>query len=749
METIKNFEVYKSSAGSGKTFTLASAYLSLVLKSEDPKYFRKILALTFTVKAASEMKERIISYLSAFAGRQSERKDIASMMAVVSSNTGLSDDQIINRSNNVLIHLIHDYGEFSVLTIDKFVNRIIRSFSADLGLNSDFEIEIDQTKIIEQVIDGLMNQIGINQIITELILEFVKHQIDDQKSSDISSQLASLAREVLSEEYYLNSKGQTTMDPKLIHPLQQRILNELKAIEANVSNLGRRALDLFDKFGLEEGDFYYSSRGIAKYFQKAREADLEYVSNPNTIVIKTIESDKWQSKTKEPAVLEIKDQLTELFNALTLLKPEIERVIFLKKIRTFLYSIGLIGEIIQLFDSIRESENIQLLSDYYKILSDKFGQEQSPFIYERLGQRYAHILIDEFQDTSALQWKNLLPLITNSLSEGNKSLIVGDAKQSIYRFRGSDPEQFINLPYAGYESDLLLKAAYQEFYLDTNFRSYSNVIDFNNRFFSTLHKSFLSEEHEPTFYQLHQKKNARIGGEVFFHTVERLEEMDRIESFLVPMEKRIKILLEESKCTEKDICILFQKNSDASFVAGKLLECGYKVTSSESLLLANNPNIQLLISTLIAVQNNGDPFYLQQWLSRLNQTNKLRSDYHETASWIKKAKPRMHELIKKLELNLSIDRTKLDSFNALLYLAKFFELNLNDLFVRKLLDFSLEFETTSMYLKSTFLDKWESEKSKLCIDPSGDANAINIMTIHKSKGLEFPVVFVYLPRIRN
>ena len=743
-----NYHVYRSSAGSGKTFTLAKFYLSLILKNDSPNYFKHILAITFTVKAAAEMKHRIIHYLSGFASSQKLSKDHELMLSLISKELDIDMRLIQKKSNPILNAILHDYSNLAIFTIDKFVHKLVRSFATELGLSPDFEVEIDSKQLIERVVSETLNKVGIDKDITRLIRQYSKGQVESDKLWDVTASLESLASELNSEDFYLNAKDLGDISPSIVFEIQHQLKIRYDKISVLVQIIGQKAIDLIELHSLSSKDFANGGKGVFGFFMGAANKDLIKVSKPNTYVLKALEDDKWQSSTKSEVVLDIKNELHAQLYQLIENQSQIRHALFCQKLIPQLYKTGLISEFQLTFSSLKFEDNQQLLSDFYKLLSDKFENDQTPFIYERLGNKFHHILIDEFQDTSQLQWKNLLPLVENSISEGHSSLIVGDAKQSIYRFRGSEPGQFINQPNNNRPSDQLLRAEFNPFVLDSNYRSSKAIVDFNNRFFSELSNTFLEENHRTYYSDVTQKSTNESAGQVSFNAIAKIDGLTNQELLFEPIYNRIKSLLEIDEVDPGDICLLFQKNSDASYFAGKLLQFGFPVTSDESLLLMNNNNIQLIISTIQAQANPCDQFYLQLWLSRIYQMEAISHDYHEHALWLKTGKCSFRQLSNRLNLGLKEDTFNQDSFRIIWEIIKKFKLNKDDIFIKSFLDFALLYDENAAYLKTSFTDYWNLECEKLSIENSS-YGSIQVMTIHKSKGLEFEHVLVFLPEFQQ
>lgn len=751
--TTKNFKVYKSSAGSGKTFTLSKTFLKLALSGNNPDYFRNILAITFTVKAAAEMKERIVTYLSALAGNPSLRKDIESMRSAIMAETNFTADEITQRSKFALDALIHNYGDFSILTIDKFVHRLVRSFASDLGMAPDFEVEIDQSRLIDLVTTALLDKVGQDEGITQLVLAFAETQTENDSSGDIEPSLAKFAHELSSEDFFLNGNNLNAIDYKHALSLIKTLKKSVRDFEVKIEAIGKRYLSIMKENGLHFTDMSYGKGGIHSFFTKLLN-DEEYYKDlkPSDRTNKILDGEKLHSKTaSNPQLVDsLLPQFRQLRDEYLALIPEVKRNKFKKNMTTDLFGLVLINELKALFDQIKSDENVQTLSDFNQILTQKFLEEQTPFIYEKLGNKYQHILIDEFQDTSSLQWINLQPLVENSLADGKESLIVGDAKQSIYRFRGSEPDQFIALPKVLGSAQQLFEQSYEKNVLNTNFRSARNVIKFNNRFFRELSDAMLQEHQLEVYDDLHQETFSKENGEVRVHLIEREYGDEKIDSYFNAMLARINELKDIDESELGKTCILFRGNKEASKFASLLLEKNVNVVSDESLLIDNSAQAKLVIATLYAARFNNDPFYLQSWLAKLFQFEVIKGDHHTYAAQVKKEKLDFNGLCQLIKLPLKLAEIEQgDSFHRIFKLCNLYQFGLKNPFVAQLLDFAWDFEQGNLYLKHTFLDYYESKKSGLSVRLQDAGNAIRIMTIHKSKGLEFKHVLVYLPDIKN
>ncbi|MEQ9186936.1 MAG: UvrD-helicase domain-containing protein [Cryomorphaceae bacterium] len=745
MDFPRPFLVYKSSAGSGKTFNLAKVYLTLILTSSDPNYFKRILAITFTVKAAAEMKDRIVSYLSILAGNTTrQRNDARHMLKALMDETELSQDEIRARSQSCLNLIMHQFGEFNIVTIDKFFARLVRAFASDLTLAPDFEILVDRNLLIDRATDLLFDRVGQDEDLTFLVLQMLKSRLSDDKSNNADDIIANACRSLLSDDFYFAKSNFKEWTPKAVYALKEELDQEAKRLKNLISEPATLAMKLLSNWSIDEKDLYYGKSGIYGYFKRISNGDFSKMA-PGANVLKTIENDKWTSSTKNPAVDQIKDQLRTCYEQILALIQDSERLQLINALRAEIYTLGFYSELERILEWIREEDNVRLLSEFNSLISDQLHDEQTFFLFERLGTQFNHILIDEFQDTSVLQWNNLLPLVENSLSEGNTSLIVGDAKQSIYRWRNSDPEQFVKLPKVNHPSSGLLESLYKEVILDKNYRSAKQVVEFNNRFFDLAKTHILSDAYSPTYETLHQEHTSEIDGSVQWWIGDDPKQTK--EALLLTMLDRIRIMMDTDGIAPGDICTLFRTNSDAASFASMLLESGFDVISQESLLLKNNPQVKLILSSLDGLQRNQDPYIVQLWLSQLHQ-HRAFPDPHLLAKKAKKERWTFMQTASHLGIDLSVPVVQHgDNFQRSFAICTLLNIPTDNAFVSKFLDYCLRFEMTGGYLKENFLEFWMKKADTASIQLTPTSDAVNVMTIHKSKGLEFPVVAVFMPDV--
>ena len=751
------FLVYKASAGSGKTYTLVKEYLKMAMKGEDPFLFKKILAITFTNKAASEMKERIIISLRQI--RDGNEK-AAQLKQTLSEELTISEKEITDRASTLLATILHNYSDFSISTIDSFMHRVVKAFAYDLHLPINFSVELDNETILQQAIAQIIEKVGSNTEITNVLVGFTTFKTDSEKSATIYDELFAAASDLLKE-------GFSDIIAKL-HVLSisdfLKIRNEIEIFQSKIdqqlSVIGKKAVKLIYDNNIDVDSFSYGSSGIGAFFLKLTKFEDLKDFSPNSYHYKAVNEDSWYGKKTPQAIANqidgIKDELRNCFlEAEKIWEENGEEYILNTLIKDSLFTIALLNEMSKIIDKMREEEHIVHISEFSKRVAEIVYNEPVPFIYERLGEKFEHFLIDEFQDTSVLQWQNLLPLVENGLSQNADSLLVGDGKQAIYRFRGGDVEQFAQLPQP-YPHDLpqiqkdrylLLRQHFTPKNLETNFRSKKEIIEFNNAFYEYIVEGFLPENFK-NVYLAHQQKSipSKKDGFVSIQFVEgKIDSEEKQAQNIEACEKIIKQLIEEKKYNYQDIAILTRTNSNGTLIAASLLELGIPVVSNESLLICRAPQVQFILSWLKLLIHENTAIHLLAICNFLIERNHLK--YDSIAHFLKQHKLQEEGILLLLhQNNFNIEVSNLRSislFEACNKLCSIFNLEINK---NPFLQFFLETVWNLGKNKSIdipiFFEWWNEKGIKQSIVLPQDANAVKIMSVHKSKGLQFPVVIL-------
>lgn len=779
---MSKFNVYSSSAGSGKTYTLTREYLKLALGSDKAYYYKRILAITFTNDAASEMKERILLALKEIADMQhfDEKSKFWGMFREIANELKLPDDTIQLRAAAVFSHIIQEYSDFAVKTIDSFVNQLVNAFTEDLGLPYNYEIVLDSKTVMTEAVERLIEKAGLDehQDVTRILEHFVEEKVSDGKYWNfITEELADFGNHLINDQFYSSLIKLDTLDPKDFWHISNNIYTYLKSVEESIKALAENAIQYIENQGLSADDFTQKAKGIGGYFYNMREDfEDEYFrkkdKSPNSYQWAAINEDKWYSaKTPTPtkvAIDAIKEDLTAVFNEMqefktqhlpkyalfTMLKPNLRKLSLLKKIKAE-------------FDLVLEDKNQVFISEFNRKILQIILSEPVPFIYERIGERYNHLLVDEFQDTSDMQFYNLLPLIENSLANNHFNLIVGDAKQAIYRWRGGKMDLIVHL-FKNEVEKLMNNSLIQDFQIEqfmtvsnyinpqnltTNYRSSREVIDFNNRFFASVMNEyenifpFLKDVYAGFVQKI--PENAKTGGHV------QIEFLDYVKGENLMLSRTVEIIQQvlDEGYSMGDIAILCRKNKESAEIANFLVEANYKIISRDSLLLKNSPIVRLLVAFMRVVNQpdnrlaKSEVAYLfyQTILGQIpdNKANDLISEAVDAAQ------------IADFYLLFAQHGFTLDSINLnkagiyelaekIIHVFQLFERTDRKSYLFRFLDVVLNYSLKESNHLQDFLKFWDEKKdsSALSVKSPAEQDAITITTVHRSKGLEYPVVII-------
>jgi ATP-dependent exoDNAse (exonuclease V) beta subunit len=745
------FTLYRSSAGSGKTYALVRQYIRLALTGDEhgfrPRYFRHILAITFTNKAAAEMKERVLTFLKDLeAGKGAG--EAHSFFSHVQEDTGLSAAEVKSRSQKLLKAILHHYADLSISTIDKFVYRIVRTFAHDLEMSQGFEIEMDQEQLIQPVVSLLISRVGTDKELSEALLAFALRKAEEGKSYQLEQDLAKFAKHLFQEEADVHIQSLKTVGVKDCLAVKEKLDKEMADFEEPIQQLGHAFQDFVREHQLVEKSFFQGD--FYRYMTQLPLMDSEKLF-PGKRLKESMEKERWYAKSCPEEMRETIDaHSAQLATWYEEVQAQLQRgfrdYIFNKLLSKNIYSIAVLNELLQELEAYKESQNIKHISEFNKAISDIIRQEPVPFIYERLGERYRHFLLDEFQDTSVMQWHNLLPLMHHALSMGKENLIVGDAKQSIYRWRGGEVEQFVKLPQEIHRKELLpnseeVEAAIQrsakEEKLNSNWRSTYEVVDFNNRFFESLKHSL--PDHLKEIYEGHEQiPQGKKGGLVHIDLTEKSDDLR--QEIMHKIIARAKELQQEQGYAWKDMAVLCRTRKDTSEVAFYLNQAGLKVVSDEALLLSTSAEVNFVLALLKQLYKPKDQLSAVSIVKYLHLQERLSKDIH---AWINEAKGGLSPVWEAVGVDFKPHSLWiLPLYDLVERLIQLFELPAQDVYLQFFLDAVLKFSLKKGNDVADFLDWWTEQEEKEAIVVPADVDAIKVMTVHKSKGLEFPVVFL-------
>ena len=742
------FKIYQSSAGSGKTYTLVKEYISIVLKSDNPNKFRQILAITFTNKAATEMKERVLKALL----KLSKDAD-ADLMKDFVASTGIKKPELISKSSKAYNNIIHQYGDFNILTIDKFVHRIIRSFARELDLSLSFEIETDIDTFLQRSIGVLLNNIGADEELTKYLIRFSEQLIEESGKGDIEKQLLRLTSILKNEKTRIPLADFEKHDLAFFSDLGKKVKENEKKLILEVGTSISKIVDLLSSQGLGI-DFFKGkmSSGWGALINKSLTKDEFTLTDPT---IKQYHEETWYTPKTESLVRPIISPLQDEMGKLIKINEELN---FAKEFNKQLVGFSLLNSIHQILFKVKSENNIVFISDFNEVISKIVINEPAPFIYEKIGARYKNYLIDEFQDTSSLQWTNLVPLVYESLSEGNKNLIVGDSKQAIYRWRNGDVHQFVNLPKVEGEFTYLdeINAVFnysaKRKVLQNNYRSASAIVKFNNWLFEALavdENEQVQKIYNDSSQNVTKKQTGFVNAKIIGKDIENVDKI---------VCQNVLQYVEQAKLngfSDGDIALLVRSKNDGMTIAAFLKEQGYPVVSSDSIVLGSSKDVSFIVSFLQAFGDDKNEHAAIKCLDYLKEEPSLTKEYD---NWripdkknayytkgidLKKYLSGRHPIFKQtyyLSLNL---------YDKIIYLIQSFKMNRYDPFLDQLLNtvhHYLKRNTSSIQL---FVEFYENKKESISVNLGSVDNAIQVMTIHKSKGLQFPVVIIPFAKWQN
>ncbi len=739
--------VYKASAGSGKTFTLTLEYISKLIYN--PRSYRHILAVTFTNKATTEMKERILSQLYGIWQKETESENY---LKEIKKRIALPDEQIRIRAGEALFNILHDYNYFRVETIDSFFQSVMRNLARELGLNLNLNVELNNNEVLSDSVDSLIENLTPNSQVLFWLLDYIEEKIQEERYWNVANEIKSFGRNIFDEKYIEKGKElrKNMKDPHYISNYKKEIQAIQKEALEQMKGFYEQFHSLLSQNGLTVDDLAYKSTGVASYFNKLNEGNLRDDIFNARAQKSHDDADSWCSKNSPQKNFIISIASSELQPLLQ--TAEKYRKNNNKVVQSCYLSLAHLNQL-QLLNSISEEVQHQnrennrfLLSETNALLHDIIQEDDSSFVFEKIGSNIQHVMIDEFQDTSRMQWANFKILLLEGLSQGKDSLIVGDVKQSIYRWRNGDWSILNNLG-----EKPIFPYPVQVETLKTNRRSESNIISFNNLFFRGAVR-FLNEKNREelkkdcedliqAYSDVEQESPKEIKkGYVKASLINTKEsEYSYEEATLVQMKEQIDVLINQG-VAQKDIAILVRKNKTIPLIADYFQkETGYIIVSDEAFQLRSSDAINLLINAIQYLINPDNTIVQAQLVvayqhkikhSKTDLNTLLSSDPHTYLphSFLEnqnelKLMP-LYELLEQLYLLFEVN--EIEHQDA--YLFSFFDA----------VNHYLESHSSDLGL---FIKHWEENLSTKTI-PGGDIEGIRILSIHKSKGLEFHTALI-------
>lgn len=758
--------VIKASAGSGKTHRLTGEYLTLLFSGQDNH--RHILAVTFTNKATDEMKSRIVEELHRLASGNT-----SSYLRQLMADFSLSEERTRTKAKSILEAILHDYSSFSISTIDRFFQQTLRAFTRESGLSGGYAIELDETSLLTETIDLMLAELNRpeNKILSEWLLRFMQNNIEEGRSWQVDRQVLDLAKQLFNETYksFSEEEQSSIRDKEQLEAYRQTLVRVVKSYENEVKNVGARAVALMETHGVHPSDFTGGSR--SQFFRFSRYAAGEIPEITKTFLTFPDNLDKWCAKKAEPDTVArvaaayhggLNDLVKE---AISLHENNIPYNSAKSILRNY-YTLGILNDIKQRLRVLQQENNTLFLSDTTELLNEMIGGAGSPFIYEKTGTRVQHYMMDEFQDTSRMQWENFRPLIEESLASGNFNLIVGDVKQSIYRFRNSDWRLLGEQVNRDFHRDSI-----REHLLDTNWRSDARVIRFNNAFFTNaachLQDDFNAAAEEAGKEETAVRHSRQITdaytdvyqhvapgkpddkGQVKITFLKDDKETDWKAEALERLPREIEELQEQGFALN-EIAIAVRWNHEAVSVAETLLAYKeqhpgspyrYDIISNEALLISSARSVKTAIALLRHFQSPNDETLRMIAIYEFYRYHHGSSPEEALHGYREKSPGEFPEAIKG-----EISQLAVMPFYDMI--ERFFALTSAAIsekeyaYVQAFLDLALKYKSGTSADRNSFLEWWDEKGCKKALFSPEDQDAIRLITIHKSKGLGFGAVIM-------
>ncbi|MBX3102041.1 MAG: UvrD-helicase domain-containing protein [Bacteroidetes bacterium] len=739
--------IYKASAGSGKTYTLAQTWLCQALA--EPQAYRQILSITFTRKATAEIKDRLLRFLFELSHQPQQQ---APLRRYLCRRLDVSDDTLTRRAHCLLSHLLQDYGRIGVYTIDSFFQQVIAAFVAELGLPWEHTLEMNTERVTRYMADDLLRRLGRDETLTQWVLSYALEQMQNQKTWQPDALLQGLSAQLLSDKHlpHLLRLHLSAQDLDELRTLTRDIL---RTHRSQVEALVAQAEGYLQQYDLRYEDFY--SRNILNplknlVFDLKAGKPFLLMEAGVTFVRALAGNQNWYSKTAtkglaidkamDNGLLAVLQQLYDLAGNPE--DPRRQTAAAAWLVRESLFRLGLYEHLREGLDAYKQAEGMVLIGEAGQLIARLHREGSVPFLYEKLGERYNRIFLDEFQDTSSLQWENLLPLVENALAVEGEALLVGDVKQSIYRFRGGNSNLLREV--ARQDIRQMQGQAPEEQTLAHNYRSLAQVVHFNNSICAAIPRL-------PYHDDLEASAIARLLGQVYedaaqlpSHTTGgyvRAEVFEPTEEEPLPVQQvvaRLPGLVQEILdlgYAPSDIALLVNTNAEASQVTQLLMAAGYQVYAAQGLVVHAGARVRILVEALRWLANPEDHIALYAAAAGLCalQGRPMPTQVHPQEVLSYRLPLQLPEL---LQLPVYAQATTLARLLDLVPAGQTHDAYLTAFFAQ------LHAQAQQGSSLADFLRFYEEEGHQKPVTLLPGNQALQVMTIHKSKGLEFPVVIL-------
>ena len=717
--------VYKASAGSGKTFTLAVEYIKLLISN--PRAYEGILAVTFTNKATEEMKMRILSQLY---GLWKRLPGSDSYMTVLCHDLGKDEKTISQQAEVALRRLLHNYQFFRVQTIDTFFQAVLRNLAKELQLNANLRVGLNNKQVVEQAVDDIIDSLADDKQLLRVVTNYMRDNLSEDRQWNVIGQIKNFGNTIFKELYKQNRKrmDEVFADKDFFDNYSKEMRSIMSTTTKKYTDIGNKAMTHIADRGLSTDSFSYKDKGVIGYFLKLQRGEFNDPKILGKRVLDGMESsDAWVSKSSKERHLvlplvesflmpllntteEVRSKDAILYNSANLTLRHLNDVRLLRRIEDSAHKLN-------------EASGRFMLSDTQSLLHEFIDDADSPFIFEKIGSHLEHIMIDEFQDTSTVQWENFKTLLKECMSQGNSNLIVGDVKQSIYRFRSGDWQLLndIDKMFAPEEIELQPKK--------TNWRSSRNVINFNNAFFTAAAElevarveeysedwaMSIRKAYEDVCQEIPSKR--KDGGLVHIELLPK-EELDSMAERTL---QNILDLLSIDGIEQRDIAILVRNNREIPVLANYIeSNSDIRIVSAEAFRLDASQAVNIIISAMNALAHPQDS--LAEAMLRKNCGEDALISFQEQRSEL--LNMTLHDMAEQMVRIFGIDK-----------------MHEEGAYVTALFDQLHSFSNDMAPVLEDFLEAWEEEIAEKTIE-TADCDGVRILTIHKSKGLEFDHVIL-------
>ena len=728
--------ILSASAGSGKTYRLAYKFVHDTIKNyhTKPYLYRAILAVTFTNKATEEMKSRILREINTLIVSPSQ----SSYMSDLKRDLSLTEQQIIERAQSLQSKILHDYSRFTVLTIDKFFQRILRAFIKELGIDLNYNIELDTASVLARSTDSLIEEIPSNDELRRWMTEFIQEHIDQNKDWDLRKDMNNLGKDIF------NESSKQTIENALSKEELRKIINESSAtvakLRAESKALAEKAISIMNEAGVVGDDFIYKANGFIGTFSAVAAGGQPTLGV--RVRQKALSPDGW---SKVAAAQAIAPQLCPLLARIVELLDECYPLeTTLKIVKAKYRSYALLQDIYRKVLEECEREGIMLLSETKYILSRFVEDNDAPFIYEKTGNRFERFMIDEFQDTSLKEWSNFVPLLRNAMAqeEDTSVFIVGDVKQSIYRWRGGD----WRILQQGVSDALGAEDTHTEFMKD-NYRSAENIVNFNNwtiEHIITADNAVLNEALDKARNE--QKLSSECHADLYNTLKRAYTSHEQNPKFKTTKQGYIRIekmgpdtelpLIEyiESAIARgynyKDILILCRTKDEIARAAAILLEYkkrnnAFNIMTQESLVIGSAAVSSFIIAAMRLSQNMSDTISIA-----------ILNDYLGRA-YDQPLEEREQQLLSSIS-QLSPEQ----AFEHIVEEYRLGERHDEIAFLQALHEQVVSFCSSKVADITLFLQMWDESGENKSLNVEKSDSTIELLTIHTAKGLEKEIVII-------